>query len=119
MYEVEFEQLPHMFAREMCRRPCSGRSEAELSRTGADEVYKRLNRLRRHRVIDKQHGSRADSEVTDSKSLTGPSYPPAQTALSCAPAAPDRLAPKQSATRSAARQRPRPDAGPVYGGEVS
>src|SRR5262245_9128410 len=46
----------------MCRRPSSGRSEAELSRTGADEVYKLLNRLRRHRGIHKQHSSRADSE---------------------------------------------------------
>src|SRR5262245_24008038 len=62
MHEVELEQLPHMFAREMCRRPCSGRSEAELSRTGADEVYKLLDRLRGDRGIDKEHGSSADSE---------------------------------------------------------
>ena len=36
----------------------------------------------------------------------------------CAPAAPDRLAPAQYATRPAARQRPRPDA-EIVGGEVS
>ena len=37
----------------------------------------------------------------------------------CAPAATDRLAPKRRATRPAARQRPRPDAEIVFGGEVS
>src|SRR5262245_53700364 len=37
---------------------------------------------------------------------------------SCAPAASDRLAPKRSARRPAARQRPRPDA-EKFGGEVS
>jgi hypothetical protein len=37
----------------------------------------------------------------------------------CAPAATDRLAPRRSAGRPAARQRPPPDARIVYGGEVS
>src|SRR5262245_39132403 len=38
---------------------------------------------------------------------------------SSAPAASDRLAPTRNATRPGARQHPRPDAGIVYGGEVS
>src|SRR5262245_28958268 len=37
----------------------------------------------------------------------------------CAPAAPDKLAPKRRATLPVARQRRRPDAGSVFGGEVS
>ena len=44
---------------------------------------------------------------------------PPQTKRSSVPAAMDRLAPKRSATGPAARQRPRPDAELVYGGEVS
>src|SRR5262249_17495332 len=43
----------------------------------------------------------------------------ARTARRCAPAAPDRLAPKRCAIRTAARQRRRRDAEIVCGGEVS
>src|SRR5215475_6596224 len=44
---------------------------------------------------------------------------PVEIRRSSAPASTDRLAPSQYVTRLAARQRPRPDAELVYGGEVS
>src|SRR5262245_7537252 len=60
MHKVEAERLAKQFGREMSRRPNPSRSVVVFAGIGFDECDELLDRLRRHRWVDREHHSCGD-----------------------------------------------------------